>query len=61
MAKQLLRYFFQGLLYVAPIGLTLYMIIALFQWLDSLIPLNIPGLGFLIIVSFMVQILMNSI
>lgn len=50
--RLLLKYFLQGLLYVAPIGVTVYMVIALIAWMDSLLLINIPGLGFLIIVSF---------
>lgn len=49
--RPLFRYFLQGLLYVAPIGVTLYMIFALIAWVDSLLLIDIPGLGFLIIVT----------
>ncbi|HYG38302.1 MAG TPA: DUF502 domain-containing protein [Cytophagales bacterium] len=51
-----LKYFFQGLLYVAPIGITLYMVVALIAWIDSLLLINIPGLGFLIIVTFITML-----
>jgi uncharacterized membrane protein len=51
MIKQLLRYFLQGLLYVAPIGVTFYIIFALIAWIDSFLWINIPGLGFLIFVT----------
>jgi uncharacterized membrane protein len=49
--KPLFRYFLQGLLYVAPIGVTFYIIFALIKWIDSLLLINIPGLGFLIFVT----------
>lgn len=47
--KRVIRYFLQGLLFVLPIGITLYIIITAIQWLDNLIPAKIPGLGLLII------------
>jgi uncharacterized membrane protein len=55
--KKLLSYFFQGLLYVAPLGLTVYAIVLLFNVVDGLISkyieawikVNIPGLGILLI------------
>lgn len=55
--KQLIRYFLQGLLYIAPITITLYIIYVFFTFVDSLLrdllqsvfgPI-IPGLGILII------------
>lgn len=46
---RVLKYLLQGLLVVAPIGITLYVIYESFIVLDGLIPLEIPGLGILII------------
>ncbi|MFW5761801.1 MAG: DUF502 domain-containing protein [Cyclobacteriaceae bacterium] len=43
------RYFFRGLLFIVPLALTVYILIESIQWLDGLIPVNIPGLGLLII------------
>jgi len=43
--KTLIKYFFQGLLYVAPFAVTLYVIVETFMLLDSLIPFYFPGLG----------------
>src|SRR5581483_2909351 len=61
--KDLLQYFFQGLIILAPVGITLYVVISLFNMVDSLLPnimhylfpgliepLRIPGLGFLIVI-----------
>lgn len=45
-----IRNFGQGLLFVVPIATTLFVLYYIFQWLDTLIPLNIPGLGVLVIV-----------
>ena len=55
--KKLLGFFFQGLLYIAPLGITLYMIILLFNLIDGFIQKNletwvkfhIPGLGIVLI------------
>ena len=56
--KRLARYFFQGLLYIAPLGITIYVIYFLFTFLDGLIQqyiqkwldISIPGLGLLLII-----------
>jgi uncharacterized membrane protein len=45
------RYFFRGLLVVVPLALTLYIIYVSLQWIDSLVPINIPGLGLLIVLA----------
>jgi len=46
--KRLTRYFFNGLIFVAPVGITLYIIVMVFKAIDGLLPLPIPGLGFAI-------------
>ena len=43
----LLKYFIRGLLLVAPVGLTIYIITIMVQWTDSLLPIDIPGVGLL--------------
>jgi len=47
--KQVVSYFFQGLLLVAPFVVTVYVVVRLFIFLDSQIPIKIPGVGLLII------------
>lgn len=59
--KKLLNYFLQGLLFVVPIAITLWVIFKSILWIDSLLPfqvpikipglpsLEIPGLGLLTI------------
>lgn len=47
--KVMIKYFLQGLFYVVPIAATIYIIYYLISILDNIIPLNIPGLGMLII------------
>ncbi len=48
--KRFIAYFFRGLLFVVPLSLTIFIIFRILEWLDGLIPVNIPGLGLLIIV-----------
>jgi len=60
-SRLLAQYFIQGLLVIAPITVTGYLIVQLFTWLDRLIPIYInlsgnatkpfflPGLGFIIV------------
>jgi len=51
--KRVFNYFFQGLIFIAPLGLTLYIIYFLFNFMDGLIQryldkwldFHIPGLG----------------
>lgn len=64
--KKLLQYFFQGLLILAPIAITIYAVVWLFTTIDGWIPLfsytdrnNIShvrnyGLGFIIILVFII-------
>lgn len=62
--KKLVNYFLQGLLYLAPIGGTLYIIYMIFNFADGLLRntiknffgLDIPGLGILIIVITLVLV-----
>lgn len=55
MAKRLLRYFLQGMLYVVPLAVTIYVVLRIFNFFDSffdyLIPQKIPGLGLLILLA----------
>ena len=62
--KRLVRYFLQGLLYLAPLAITLYIIYIVFdfidgilqEWLVKIIKTSIPGLGVVIIVFLLVFI-----
>lgn len=47
-SKQIFGYFLRGLLVVVPFALTTYIIILAVRFLDSMIPINVPGLGILI-------------
>jgi uncharacterized membrane protein len=48
-ARRLLRYFFSGTLFIVPLLATAYFIFFAFSWLDDLLNLPYPGLGFVII------------
>ena len=52
--QKLLQYFLQGLLILAPVSITLYFIYVIFDKVDSILRpvINIPGIGFIIILGF---------
>ena len=50
-AGKILRYFFNGTLFIVPLVATGYFIFISFQWLDTRLDLPYPGVGFLIIFS----------
>lgn len=56
--KQVLRFFVQGLIILAPIGITGYVLYWLFDMVDSILRpfVNIPGLGFVIIILFVILV-----
>jgi uncharacterized membrane protein len=49
--KRILGYFFKGLLLVVPTCVIIYTVYGLFIFLDEIIPVSIPGLGFLILIG----------
>ncbi len=51
--KKLLRYFLNGLLIMAPIILTVWIVVAVIDWLDTLFDLGIPGLGILLMMALL--------
>ncbi len=62
--KKLINYFLQGILYIAPIGVTTYIIFLVFSFVDSLLKeylkdllgIYIPGLGVLIVIVLLILI-----
>ena len=56
--KKILRYLIQGIIILAPISITIYLVYWLFDKVDSILRpyVNIPGLGFVIIVVFIVLV-----
>ncbi|HOI32096.1 MAG TPA: DUF502 domain-containing protein [Bacteroidales bacterium] len=57
MIRRIFRYFFQGLLFIAPITITVWSIYLIFDWvdgllihyLDEILEVHIPGLGILVL------------
>ena len=43
--KKILNYFLQGLIYIVPISVTVYVVIWSFKKIDKIIPFDVPGLG----------------
>jgi uncharacterized membrane protein len=64
--RRIFQYFIQGLVFVLPLAITLYLIYGIFVWLDNIIPFKIPGLGLLVIlvgittVGFLFQIMVAT-
>jgi uncharacterized membrane protein len=46
-----ITYFGRGLLAVAPLGLTFWIIYGIFEWIDGLNPIDIPGIGVLLMIG----------
>ena len=54
--RQLFRFFINGLLIIAPIAITVFIVVGIIDWLDSLFDLGIPGLGILLMVVLLTVI-----
>jgi uncharacterized membrane protein len=56
--KKLFRYFLQGVIILAPIGITAYVLWWLFNKIDGILEpyIRIPGVGFVIIIVFVVLV-----
>ena len=62
--KKLVKYLLQGLLYIAPIGITIYILYVIFgfvdgllkETLDKIIGISIPGLGLIVVVILLIII-----
>jgi len=50
------NYFFKGLLFLAPIVVTVYVLYLIVSTVDQIFDLNIPGLGFLITIALVTAI-----
>jgi uncharacterized membrane protein len=46
--KRIATWFVQGLLFVGPISLTIWVCYTAFNAIDNIVPANIPGVGFLV-------------
>jgi uncharacterized membrane protein len=47
--KRIFKYFIEGLVLIAPITITVYAIVKVFEIVDGILPFKIPGLGMLVI------------
>lgn len=62
--KKIMNYFLQGLLYIAPFGITAYIIYVIFNFtnnilddvLEKFLKVDIPGLGLIVIFFFLVLV-----
>ncbi len=56
--RKIFRYFIQGMIILAPIGITVYALYWLFEKVDGILRpyVNIPGLGFFLIILFVILI-----
>lgn len=54
--QRAIQYFLQGLLILGPVSITVYFIYVVFDKIDSILrpAINIPGLGFIIIIGFII-------
>lgn len=46
--KRITKYFMQGLLFITPVAITIYVVYAIFVKVDGFFRFDIPGLGFLL-------------
>ena len=49
--KKIINYFLQGLLYIVPISVTLYVVYWVFTKIDGILPFQFPGLGLIVIIA----------
>jgi uncharacterized membrane protein len=56
--QRIIQYFLQGLLILGPVSITVYFIYVVFDKIDNILrpAINIPGLGFVIIIGFILFI-----
>lgn len=61
--QSLFKFFLKGLILVAPLGITTYVIVEMVRWTDNLLPINIPGLGILtvFVVTAVIGYLANTL
>ena len=49
--KKIINYFLQGLLYIVPISVPLYVVYWVFTKIDGILPFQFPGLGLIVIIA----------
>jgi uncharacterized membrane protein len=55
---KLLQYFLQGLLVLGPVAITIYFVYSIFDKVDNILRpyINIPGIGFIIIIAVIISV-----
>jgi uncharacterized membrane protein len=54
--KKVIQYFLQGLVILAPIGLTVWALVSLFNSIDRIIPGMPPGVGFVAVLAIIIVV-----
>jgi uncharacterized membrane protein len=56
--QKIIQYFLQGLLILGPVSITIYFIYEIFDKIDNILRpvINIPGIGFVIIIGFIITV-----
>ena len=54
--KKIINYFLQGLLYIVPISVTIYVVYWTFIKIDGILPFQFPGLGLIVIIFMIILI-----
>ena len=54
--KKIINYFLQGLLYIVPITVTMYVVFWTFKKIDGILPFQFPGLGMIVIIALITLI-----
>jgi uncharacterized membrane protein len=54
--KKIINYFLQGLLYIVPISVTLYVVYWAFNKIDGILPFQFPGLGLIVSIALITLI-----
>ena len=54
--KKIINYFLQGLLYIVPITVTVYVVFWTFKKIDGILPFQFPGLGMIVIIALITLI-----
>ena len=54
--KKIINYFLQGLLYIVPVVVTLYVVYWTFKKIDGILPFQFPGLGVIVIITLITLI-----
>ena len=47
--NRIINYFLQGLIYIVPISVTIYVVYKSFKKIDGILPFDIPGLGLIVL------------